>query len=341
MTSTKPRLYFVLIILSLSLVLSFLVFRPFLYSLILALVFAIIFQPLYKKILRFVWHQPWLAAILTILILVVFILVPLTFLAIQIFYEAQGLYSTLVDGLSNQTLNKLLPGFGQSLSNISPLVNDLSLDINQHLTSFLGFLVRNLGVIFSNLAKILTNLFVFLVAFFFLLKDGDRFKQRIIYLSPLSKDDDGLIIKKITQAINSVIKGSLLIAVLQGISSSLGFIIFGVPNPIMWGTLAAIGALVPSVGTAIVIVPAVIYLYLTGQLISALGLLAWGILAVGLIDNFLGPKFVSQGAGLHPLLILLSVLGGLSFFGPIGFILGPLVIAMLIVLLDIYASIIK
>ncbi|MFA5022923.1 MAG: AI-2E family transporter [Candidatus Paceibacterota bacterium] len=334
----KPRFYFLLVLLSLSLILAFFVLRPFLYSLILAIVFSIIFQPLYQKILKGLGGKAWLASLLTIIVLIIFILVPITFLIIQVFQEAQSLYLSLAGGLGNQTLSDLWPSLSQKLSHISPLFNNLSLDFDQYLKNILSFLVQNLGVLFSNLARIFASLFVFLFAFFFLLKDGGQLKQKITQISPLSKEDDEAIVKKITRAINAVIKGSLFVAVLQGISSSIGFLIFGVPNPIIWGTIAAIGALIPGVGTTIVLAPAIIYLYLTGQVIGAIGLLAWGVLAVGLIDNFLGPRFVGKGAGLHPLLILLSVLGGLSLFGPVGFILGPLVISLLIVLLDIYAT---
>jgi len=341
MISKKPRLYFLLILLSLSLVLSFFVLRPFLYSLILASVFAIVFQPLYRQVLKRVHQQTWLASFLTILVLVIFILIPLTFLIVQIFQEAQGLYFSLTTNFNQQSLTEFWPSLDQRLSTVSPIFDNLSFGLNQYVQNILSFFVQNLGLVFSNLAKIMANLFVFLIAFFFLLKDGEQLKQKIISLSPLTKNDDEIIIKKITQAVNSVIKGSLLIATLQGISSSIGFLIFGVPNPIIWGTLAAVGALVPSIGTAIVIVPAIIYLYFTSQVISAIGLLAWGILAVGLIDNVLGPKFVGKGIGLHPLLILLSVLGGLSLFGPIGFILGPLTVSLLVSLLDIYAEVVK
>lgn len=341
MTSEKPRLYALLVILSLALILSFFVLRPFLFSLILASVFAVIFYPLYRLILKHVSEQTWLAALLTIFILILFILVPIAFLSLQIFQEAEGLYISLSDSFNDQSLSSFWPNLSQELNKISPLFDNFSPDFDQYLRNALSFLVQNLGTVFSNLAKIFVNLFVFLVAFFFLLKDGGLLKKKITDLSPLAKEDDELIIRKITQATNSVIKGSLLVATLQGISSGIGLTLFGVPNPIIWGTVAALGALVPGVGTTIVLLPAIAYLYLTGQVVSALGLLAWGALAVGLIDNFLGPRFVGKGAGLHPLLILLSVLGGLSLFGPIGFILGPLTISLLLALLDIYASIVK
>ncbi len=340
MQKENLRLYSLLAFLGLAIILTFFVLRPFLYPLILAVVFALIFQPLYRQILRRVRGQEWLASTLTILVLIIFIIAPLVFLGFQIFREAEGFYFSLAGGFNVQYLMDLWPNLNQKLNEFLPMLGNFSVDIEQYLKNILIFFVQNLGTVFSNLAKMFVSLFIFLMAFFFLLKDGGRLKQKIMDLSPLNREDGEMIIKKITLAIGSVVKGSLFVAVLQGISCSIGFALFGVPNPIMWGSLGIIGALIPGIGTALVLAPAIIYLYLVGQTLNAFGMLLWGILAVGLIDNFLGPKFVGKGVGLHPLLILLSVFGGISFFGPIGFILGPLVVCLLFVLLDIYSEII-
>jgi len=152
---------------------------------------------------------------------------------------------------------------------------------------------------------------------------------------------DETIFNKIAIAINSVVRGNLTIAVIQGILTAVGFTIFGVPNPFLWGSVAAISALVPSIGTALVLLPAILFLYFSGETFSALGLFLWGMMAVGLIDNFLGPKLVERGMRLHPFLILLSIFGGISFFGPLGFLLGPLVLSLLFALLEIYSAISK
>jgi predicted PurR-regulated permease PerM len=106
----------------------------------------------------------------------------------------------------------------------------------------------------------------------------------------------------------------------------------------VWGSIAAVAALIPGVGTALVVVPGVLYLFFTGSTGYAIGLLIWGLLAVGLIDNLLGPLVVNRGIKIHPFIILLSVLGGLTFFGLVGFILGPLIIAFLFALLEIYKN---
>ena len=125
-------------------------------------------------------------------------------------------------------------------------------------------------------------------------------------------------------------------AVTQGLLAGIGFTIFGVPNAALWGFITVIAALVPILGTSIVLTPIIIYLFAFDTLFSAIGLLAWGMLAVGLIDNFLGPKLMQRKIRIHSFLILLSVLGGLSLFGPIGFLIGPLFLALLSTLLDIY-----
>ena len=130
-------------------------------------------------------------------------------------------------------------------------------------------------------------------------------------------------------------------ALIQGILTAVGFTFFGIPNATLWGSVAAITALIPGIGTALVLLPAILYLYFSGETLFAVGLLLWGMTAVGLVDNFLGPKLVERGMRLHPFLILLSVLGGVGFFGPLGFLLGPLVLSLLFALIEIYFAIKK
>jgi predicted PurR-regulated permease PerM len=169
-----------------------------------------------------------------------------------------------------------------------------------------------------------------------LLRDGQKLKAAVVSLSPLSDADNEFIARKLERAINSAVKGNILIALIQGVLTTAGFLIFGVPSALLWGSLAAIAALIPGIGTALVLAPAIVFLFLAGEMVSGIGLTLWGMTAVGLIDNFLGPKFVGRGVQLHPLIILLSVLGGVGFFGPIGFLLGPLIISLLFALIDIY-----
>lgn len=338
MDKSKSRLYFLLALLTLVAVLTFFILRPFLYALMLAVVFALVCRPAYLVVLKRFKGQAVFASLATVLLLLLFIFIPLFFLSWQIFQEGQVLYTFLSSNFSDASLANWSKFIEQSLVELSPAFGNMSVDLSLYLESSLNFLLDNLAMIFFNLTKVVTGLFVFLFALYYLLKDGSELKLALMKISPLTKADDEVIFSKINLAVNSVIKGSLLLAIVQGLVSALGFVLFGVPNPILWGTVAAVGSLIPAVGTAIVIVPAVIFLFFQGQVVASLSLLAWGGVFVGLSDNLLRPYLVGKSTHLHPLIILLSVLGGLSFFGPIGFILGPLVATLLLVLLDISSS---
>jgi predicted PurR-regulated permease PerM len=119
--------------------------------------------------------------------------------------------------------------------------------------------------------------------------------------------------------------------------TAFGLWLFGFDRAVLWGLVAAFGALIPGVGTMIVFVPALIYLAFSGMYVQFVGVAVWGAVAVGLIDNFLGPYLMSRGNSMHPFLILLSVLGGIATFGPIGFIVGPVIMSLFKVLLELYS----
>lgn len=336
----KSEFYFLIVFLTGIFLLTFFIFEPFFYMLVLAIVFATVFQPLHKKALAMVGERSGLAAIISTVCVFVIIVLPLAILGTQVFYEATELYSYLtVNGnLSNisQTINDAIHG----LARFSPIPID-SIDVNQYIKQGLSWLLQHFGSIFANVARGAVGTFIFLISLYYFFKDGYKFKKAVITLSPLQDVHDEMIFNKLSLAINSVIKGSLMVAFVQGLLTTFGFIIFGIPNATLWGSVAIIAALVPGLGTALVFLPAIFYLFFSGETSLAFGLFIWGMVAVGLIDNFLGPKLVERRTELHPFLILLSILGGLSFFGPLGFLLGPLVLSLLFVLIEIYYIISK
>ncbi len=336
---THLHSYFLPIVLAGGVVLSFFIFKPFLAPLVLAIILAVVFYPLQRGVLRAMPKLPGVASFLTLTIIVSFILTPLTFLGTQIFQEVQQLYlSLVVAGEQGTTLEALSTDLTQNLHELVPASHSISIDLGHYLKAILSWLFENMGSIFSNVASAGVALFIFLIALYYLLRDGVHVRQLAIKIAPLTQADTEALFRRLETAINSIIRGSITVAIIQGVVATIGFIIFGVPNPVLWGTLAAIMALVPSVGTSLVLIPAVVFLYLSGHTLSALGLLGWAMFAVGLIDNVLGPILVGRGAQLHPLLVLLSVLGGISFFGPIGFLLGPLTISFVLALFGVYAS---
>lgn len=331
----KPQFYFLLILLAITFVLSFFILRPFLFAFTLAVVFAVLFQPLYRKMLKYTFKREGLAAFISIIIIAVIIFTPLLFLGFQILQEAKNLYVSLAADGGRDSILKSLNDLAYNLHQRFPGLPEFSINFEQYLKQGLSWILNHLGAVFSNFANMLATAFLFLISLFYLLKDGGKLRKKIIYLSPLDDSDDETIIKKLELAMSSVIKGNFVIALIQGTLTAIGFAIFGVPNFILWGTAAAVTSLIPTLGTSLVFIPAIIVLSIGGQYFSALGLLIWDVLAVGLIDNLLGPKLIGRGMQLHPLLILLSVLGGIVYFGPIGILLGPIILSLLFVLLDI------
>ncbi|HLC49134.1 MAG TPA: AI-2E family transporter [Candidatus Andersenbacteria bacterium] len=337
----KSELYFLLVLLCSIFVLTFFIFKPFLFALTLAIVFATIFDPLHDRVLKLTRGHKGLGALLATICVLILAIVPLTFLGIQIFQEATALYTSLASGNGAADLSRNANITIHKLTRLSPVPIEFSTDINQYIQEALNFLLQRLGPLFANVAKGSISLFIFLIALYYLFKDGHKLRRALVNISPLQDVHDETIFHKLALAINSVIRGNLAVAIIQGSATAIGFLLFTVPNPVLWGSAAAIAALVPSLGTSLVLLPAIAYLYISGNITLAIGLTVWGILAVGLIDNFLGPMLVGRGTRLHPFLVLLSILGGIGFFGPIGFLLGPLTLSLLFALLEIYFSISK
>ncbi len=343
MQSDRLRPYFLMIVLVGAIVLTALIFSPFLKPLALAAVFAVVLQGLYRKISELLGGWPSIAALLTVIVSVVLILLPLSLVAVLVGNEAREVYFSLDEGSGRSTISELFLRVDESFGGVIPGLGEFSRDISANVDTYtkeaLQWITGHAGDIFSSVSSLLLSAFIFFIALYYLLRDGKRVRQMLIELSPLSDRDDEGVFDRLELAVNSVIKGNLTIALVQGFLTMIGFTLFGVPSAILWGTVAAVAALIPGIGTALVFIPAVAYLFFTGATPQALGLLAWGALAVGLVDNFLGPKLIGKGTHLHPLLILLAVIGGIMFFGPIGIFLGPLSLSLLFALLSIYADV--
>jgi predicted PurR-regulated permease PerM len=202
----------------------------------------------------------------------------------------------------------------------------------------IGSVSTSIGTIFSTTLSGIFSLLLVILCMFYLLKDGKQWKDMLVSISPLSDDASHAIIVKMTSAVNGIIRGYLLVGVIQGLLVSIGMYIFGVPHAALWGTLAGIASLIPSIGTALVSVPTVIFLLAAGQTGAAIGYGIWAAVLVGSIDNILSPFIVGRSVAIHPLLVLFSVLGGIALMGPVGILIGPLVICFIYTLMSVYKT---
>ena len=322
--------YFFFGFLFITLIFTFLIFRPFWIVLILGASFSIMLYPIYEWLNKKL-STNWFSSLLTLFFFIIVLCVPLFGVGSIVFNQSQDLYQSVVN---NGNIFPFITSIGDKINQILP--NGISFDINEKISSLISFLTNNIANIFTATLSALFSFILLLLSIFYFLKDGKWWKKTIIKLSPLSDVNDEKIIERLFQTINGVMKGTLLIAIIQGILMSTGLTIFGVQNAAIWGVVAAITSLIPSVGTAMVSVPAIIFLFATNHIIPAIGLTIWSTIVVGTIDNFLTPYVIGSKINIPPFLILFSVLGGIALLGPVGVLIGPLSVSLLYALTEIY-----
>ena len=322
--------YFFFGLLSATIVFVFLIFRPFWIVLMLGASFSIVLYPVYKWLKKS--HMPnWSASLLTLFFFIIVLCVPLFGIGSIVFNQSQNLYHS-VAGTGNVT--PFLTSLGNKINHIMP--SGVSFDINEKISTFISFVTNNIAIIFSTTLSALFSFVLLLLTIFYFLKDGEGWRETLLSLSPLSSSADEKILAKLSQTINGVLKGYILIAFIQGTLMGIGLTIFHVPNPAIWAVVAGIAATIPPLGTAVVSVPAVIFLFATGHTGLAIGFLVWAVLIVGAGDNFLNPYIVGHKIDIPPFLILFAVLGGISLLGPVGILIGPLTVSLLYTLVEIY-----
>ena len=335
MASRRLQLFFFYAALLLVAGITAWMFLPYLGALAFAATLAVILQPFHRHVLSLVRGRKTLASFLTTLTLIALVLAPVVVLAAQLFRESTDLYLELTSSQDayRDNFDALVDAF------VHPIFPQITVDLETFAQGAVEWLIGNVGAFFSGTVQTAFQIFLGLIALFYFLRDGDQFAKGLVSLSPLPDRYDRAIILRLKSAMNSVMKGSLLIGLLQGMLTGIGLTLFGVPNATLWGTIAAVCALVPGVGTSLVLAPAILYLFLTGQTWQGAGLLVWGAFAVGLIDNLLGPSLVGRGIKIHPLFVLFAVIGGVTMFGPAGFLFGPLLLSLLMALIDIYRTV--
>ncbi|HVM73633.1 MAG TPA: AI-2E family transporter [Candidatus Paceibacterota bacterium] len=314
--------------------LLFYVFAPFIQVLALAAVFATLLEHQYQRLTSWCGGSKSTAASLMVLILLIFFIAPLFFLGVEIFREAQTMYLT-AQGSGVQYVQTFQSSIQTPLQRIIP---GFTVDINSYVVNALGFISSNLAGLVYRTFFVVFETFLMLIAFFFFLRDGETFFGNLRQMSPLGTTVSADIIANMKLAVQSVIKGTLLTALIRWIFVGVGFYFVGIPNALLWGSIGGIVGAIPGVGTPIVFIPAIAYLFLEGHTALAIGLTIFTVITVMLLDNMLAPYYFSRGLAAPQIFVLFSILGGVLFFGPLGFIFGPLVLSVFLSLLHVYSG---
>lgn len=323
-----------LVLLGAGLVFVLFLLTPFFNIIALAFILAILFHPIYHRILKKIKSPSW-ASFATLMIILLIIFLPIWLFGQLLWNEVSQAITQIRDGqlvLSRDQIVQSVP------VQLQGAIESFSRDLNGLADKFTSQAFSSATAIVSNVANFVIGFFILLFMTFFLLRDGAKLAVVFMDLSPIASSQEHKLLDRIKSAVNGVVKGSFLIALAQGLVATIGFFVFGVPQPLLWGMFTIIAALVPNVGTSLSLVPAVIYLLVTGHTTAAIGMTIWGAVAVGTMDNFLGPKLIGNSLKLHPVLVLLAVLGGIKFFGILGFLIGPIIMAVFIELVDMYRT---
>ncbi|HJV32598.1 MAG TPA: AI-2E family transporter [Patescibacteria group bacterium] len=338
MNYRRLQVYFFLTVFALSLVMSFLVFRPYLGLMVFAGVLAVLMLPVYRRLKRYYRGNETLAALSAVFLALVLILIPMAFIAGTLVAEAVQIFNSVrgqVDfGDVASTLAKIL---GPEQANaVASEVTRAVRDVATYAQPFVSGLTANIVALFSNTFSFVLGFFIMLMGMYYLLKDGAVFKRQLLDLSPLTDEDDSTIFDRVIDAIKAVAYGQFVVSIIKGVLGGVAFLALGLPTPVFWGTMIALTNFIPAIGTALVTAPFIVYLFATGQLARGIVLSAISILVIGLVDNFLTPQVMKSRIRIHPMLILLSMLGGLSFFGPMGIFFGPIALSVTMAMIDIY-----
>lgn len=317
----------------------------FLVGLFLFMIWDFFFALLFASSLVFLFYKPYrgllkvirskdLAAFIMTILLIALVVIPSYFLAQTLFTESKYLVSTGVDIYQNFDFNNC--GDNSVCNSVQNMLKFLNLGVDQLVSKVGSAFSASYSSIFSSLWNFVIDLCIFLLAFFFMLRDGDRFVKYLKRIIPMKDSYKEALFLKFRDVSAAVFLDSLFIAMFQGLLVTIGLYFTGFQAPIFWGIIAAFLALLPFFGATIVWAPAGLYLIATYDYILGIGLLLYGLLIVGTADNLLRPLLLKTKVQVHAFIIFLSILGGISLFGFFGIFLGPLIVSLLITVIQLY-----
>ncbi|HYY58822.1 MAG TPA: AI-2E family transporter [Pyrinomonadaceae bacterium] len=334
----QARLLALLIATAVALYLCWLMLQPFVNVLAWAAVLVIFFYPVHRRLVART-GRPATSALLSSLFVIVVILLPLALITFAVINQMAGALQNLQASAAS-LLDPNSPVTGRIIGWLGQYVNIEQLQSEQFLLDRLkglsGTIAGNALGFVGGLVGVIVQVFFVIFTMYYLFRDGDRIVRALPDMLPLERAQSEVIFERTRDVISASLYGVLVIAMIQGALGGLAFWMLGLPSAIVWAVVMTFLSMIPMAGAFFVWVPAAIYLAMTGHWGKALILVAWGTLVIGTIDNFLRPKLVGERTRLHELFIFFSVLGGLKVFGVLGIVLGPVVLAITIALLDVF-----
>jgi predicted PurR-regulated permease PerM len=325
------------------------VLAPFITPILLAAIVVTFTFPFYRRLKARLKGRDTLAAVLMLLVVTFVIILPAFLLMMLLIQQATDLFRliqvtdvpAMFDRLQIQQrlapLARIIPGFDPKTIQVETMVVGVVKQIP-------GLVATHGRFVLAGLVNIVLGFILMLLAAFYFYVDGERLVRELRVLSPLPDEYDSAIFSRFSAVVDATFRGQMLTALAQGAVTALGLWIAHVPGAIFWGAVAAVFSLIPMVGAGAIWVSATIYLILTAAYHDtgygyAIFLALWGIFVVSLVDNLIRPWAMRSGTRMPAVLLFFSILGGIQAFGFVGLILGPLMFALVVPLVDIYKTI--
>jgi predicted PurR-regulated permease PerM len=300
-------------------------------------IFAMMFRPLFLRLFQAIPRRRTLAALGTLAIILVVVILPLGLIVASLVQEATLLYARIQSGDFNpamyfQQIYSALPQWALGmldrfgLGSQGLILERLTASVSKA-SQFLATQVFNIG---QNTFDFVVSFFVMLYIMFFLLRDGHMLARHVRHAIPLEEDIKSDLLAKFVTVIGATVRGNVAVAALQGALGGTALWVLGIHAPVLLGTLMAFLSLLPAVGAALVWAPVAIYLLASGAVVKGVSLIVFGVLVIGLVDNIMRPLLVGKDTKIPDYVVLVSTLGGMGIFGLNGFVIGPLVAAMFI-----------
>lgn len=318
-----------------------LILWPFAGAVCWAVFIALVFWPLHQRLQQRVAGmkgRPSLAALVSLAIILVIVILPLGFMAGSITQEASVLVEKLRSGeiqvgryfqsfvdMLPEWLRGILARFG--LADLAALQQKALASLGQSGQA----ITAQAFVIGASTLDFVVSFFVMLYLLFFLLRDGRALSLGISRSIPLKREHTDRLLTQFAVVVRATVKGNIVVALVQGALGGLAFWVLGVPGAMLWAAVMAVLSLLPAVGAALVWGPVALYFLASGQIVQAIGLTLWGVLAIGLVDNVLRPVLVGKDTRMPDYLVLIATLGGIAIFGLNGFVIGPVIAAVFLV----------
>ena len=319
--------------------------RTFLTALFLGAILSGLMYPAYRTLCRWFGGREGLASFAAVGLFVVLLIAPVTAFLGIVANQAVHVTQTAGPWIENMEAQLAQPGGVDELldripwlDSLRPYQEQLLQKLGEVAGSVGGFAVDWLAGVTTATVRVVFLLLLMLYAMFFFLKDGRGVLHKVLYYLPLSDEDERRMLDRFVSVTRAMVKGTFLIGIVQGALAGLAFWVVGIPSAAFWGTVMAVLSIVPGIGSALVWLPAAIYLLAAGQVVAGVGLILWCGLVVGTLDNLMRPWLVGRDTRMPDLMILLGTLGGLIAFGMAGVLIGPIVAALFITVWELYGE---